>query len=136
MDHADLLARAAALLKARIAPAVEGEFEKTQAYMLAVVLDKLSGELGNRQADGAARAEDLAALADALTDALPAGSEAALVAAVGEFTEQQDMASLNAVVEGLYRHRATLGETGFAALLDACRQCLRRDLERRLEYAR
>jgi hypothetical protein len=47
----ELLERVARTLREQVGPAVEEPFAKTQAFMAAVILDKLAGQLRHRDAD-------------------------------------------------------------------------------------
>ena len=71
MNDAHLLVRIAQTLKEEIAPAVDGEYPKTQAFMAAVVLQKLARQI--------ALAASHAHAADAELDALIADLNARAV---------------------------------------------------------
>jgi hypothetical protein len=45
MNHGELLQRIASTLKRDVGPAIEAEYPKTQAFMAAVVLQKLGRQL-------------------------------------------------------------------------------------------
>ena len=81
MTPHEVLARMAATLRSEIGPAVEEPFARTQAFMAAVVLAKLAGQLAAAEAD--ARADDrerdalVADLAPRLLGADRAGAGAA-----------------------------------------------------------
>jgi hypothetical protein len=135
-----LLSRVAAALRADIGPAVADAYPRTQAFMAAVVLDKLAGQLRNAQADATADAVDqheLAAVLRAeLVPADPAGLRAAVEALEG--TEPVSLAAgeaLHRLVTELYAIRAQLGEARFSELLGLVRPVLRARLDRRLRYA-
>ncbi|MCY3584073.1 MAG: hypothetical protein OXF61_15820 [Acidimicrobiaceae bacterium] len=129
-ENHELLGRLAEQVRSEIAPAVDGEYRRTQAYMAAVILERLAREavLGERHAT--AEADDMAQLLteldgielEALSEELAALRANARVAALGD------------VVEALYRVDPERPET--AAALAAIRRVLRRDIDRRMEIAR
>lgn len=122
----------AATLRREIGPAVSEPFAKTQAYMAAVILEKLSAQLGLAAAHEAAdRAAQRALIAD-LGDELRPDDPAALRALAGE---SRDAIDLGAVVRVLYAERAALGVERFERLLARVRRTLRARLDRQLEYA-
>lgn len=121
----------AVTLRQQIGPEVGEPFAKTQAFMAAVILEKLSGQL--RLADEHARADaaDRAALvAELESSSLPAGVAAAVAA-----VRTEGDGALAGLVTALYRDRATLGAERFDALLGRVRQTLRARLDRQLAYA-
>ena len=134
MNDADLLLRIAETLKQEIAPAVGAEYPKTQAYMAAVVLQKLGRQAALAPAHArAARAEVDALIAD-LTASVPTGASE-IRRAVEHFAHARDPAALCALIETLYTSRGVLGDGRFEDLLARVRQTLRADIERRMEYA-
>jgi hypothetical protein len=66
MKPADMLQRIAKTLRDDVGPAVDEEYPKTQAFMAAVVLQKLGRELALAEEHRAADTADLRALADDL----------------------------------------------------------------------
>ena len=133
---ADLLQRIARILREDIGPAVEGEYPKTQAFMAAVVLEKLGRQLALEREHAAAETADLSALLADVRGLLANGdAPAALRAAIGSLEERRDAAALCRVIESLYAARAALGEERFAALLGRIRQTLRRSIDRRMAVA-
>ncbi|MGD9601741.1 MAG: hypothetical protein AB7O21_02280 [Gammaproteobacteria bacterium] len=136
MTDGELLQRIADTLKTEIGPAVEGEYPKTQAFMAAVVLQKLGLQLARAADHAQAAAADLDAL---LTD-LPALAgaaplPAAVADALADLRAARNDAALCRLVEALYGARDALGSGRFEALLNRVRRCLRHDIDRRLEYA-
>ncbi len=134
MKTDDLLARVAATLRGEIGPAVVDPFAKTQAFMAAVILEKLGRQLG--LADGQANEEslDLAVLADDLGRSLgafppPRVSEALRAVASGNGR------ALGPLIEALYAERTEVGQEGFEASLGRVRVALRSRLDRQLDYA-
>lgn len=131
-DH--VLDRVSATLRGQVGPEVGDEFARTQAYMAAVVLQKLSGQLALADVHAHADRTDRQALHADLADVLVAdGDPPGLVAAVDALPTGD--AALGALVETIYRERGTLGEDRFAVLLDRVRAALRSRLDRRLEYS-
>lgn len=136
MNHEELLQRIANTLKRDVGPAIEAEYPKTQAFMAAVVLQKLGRQLGLEGAHRAAAAADLSALLDDLGGLLGGGETPARVtAAVQTLTSARDAAALCTLIETLYASRGELGAARFDALLGRVRETLRASIDRRMEYA-
>ena len=79
MNPGELLQRIASTLKRDVGPAIEAEYPKTQAFMAAVVLEKLGRQLGLEGAHRSADAADLSALLDHLRGVLEGGEMPASV---------------------------------------------------------
>jgi len=136
MNADQLLERIATTLKRDIGPAVEGEYPKTQAFMAAVVLQKLGRELGLAAVHQAADEADTQALLDDLRVALEQSpAPAAVTAAVAGLAAARDDAALCALISALYAARAELGEQRLDALLGRVRKNLRASIDRRMVYA-
>jgi hypothetical protein len=136
MNHGELLQRIASSLKRDVGPAIEAEYPKTQAFMAAVVLQKLGQQLGLESAHRSADAEDLSALLDDLRDLLEGGEmPASVTEAVQTLSRTRDAAALCTLIETLYASRAELGAARFDALLGRVRETLRASIDRRMEYA-
>ena len=134
MNHYDLIARMARLLKRDIGPAVETDYPKTQAFLSAVVLERVSAELRLADAHAEAAAADRAALVadlgvDLSEDAPDSVREAFLALADG------GDAALCGFIEALYGNREALGRERFDRLLGRIRRDLRRGIDRRMEIA-
>ncbi|MDF1730076.1 MAG: hypothetical protein P1U49_01150 [Minwuia sp.] len=133
MNRADLLTGMAELLKGEIAPAVSDAYPKTQAYLGAVVLQKIAAELRlaevHGQAEAAERKTLLADLEPELRDAPDAVTTAYAALRTGGDAE------LCAFIQTLYANRDGLGRDRFDALLGRVRQDLRRSIDRRMEIA-
>jgi hypothetical protein len=168
MKPAELLQRIAKTLRDDVGPAVDGEYPKTQAFMAAVVLQKLGRELALAEAHRAADATDLRGLADELIrwrgtnsqrgraaiDAStmthdvagasagdqPADSTAVvppnLAAAIDRFAVAPAADALCDVVESLYAARDEIGTARFDAMLGRVRATLRKQIDRRVEFAK
>jgi hypothetical protein len=136
MNHDELLQRIANTLKRDVGPAIEAEYPKTQAFMAAVVLQKLGRQLGLEGAHRAANAADLSALLDDLRGLLAGGeTPASVTAAVQTLASTRDAAGLCTLIETLYARRAELGARRFDALLGRVRETVRASIDRRMEYA-
>ena len=133
---AALLERIALTLRHEIGPAVAAEYPRTQAFMAAVVLQKLSRELALADEHAAAEADDIAALlADLRALTADAAAPAPVREAVDGLAQRRDNGALCGLIEALYKGRTELGETRFAALLGRIRQALRRSIDRRMAVA-
>jgi hypothetical protein len=136
MNADQLLERIATTLRRDIGPAVEGEFPKTQAFMAAVVLQKLGRQLGLQGVHGAAEEADNQALLDDLRVEVERAPVPATVAtALASFAGQRDAAALCDLITALYDGRAALGETRFDLLIGRVRKTLRATIDRRMVYA-
>ena len=134
MNDGELLQRIAQILRQDIGPAVDAEYPKTQAFMAAVVLQKLGRQLELARAHATANAEDMATLIDDLrghVDDAPAPIRSAIEA----LAQTPDDAALCRLIDGLYAARAELGDSRFTALLGRIRQTLRRSVDRRIVVA-
>ena len=136
MNEADLLTRIADTLRRDIGPAVTDEFAKTQAFMAAVVLQKLAAQLAHTDEHAHAHRADMDALiADLETtraaSELPQTSELAITT----LARQRNKAALSDLVAALYADRACIGEDLFAQLLQRVRRALRADINRQMVYA-
>jgi hypothetical protein len=125
----DLLRRVATTLRERIGPAVGEPFARTQAFMAAVVLEKLAGELA--AADAGARAADEERLA--LVDALD-GRGTALAAALGTLRGDGSDRAWNDLVVAVYGARDELG-VDYDDVIATVRRALRSRLDRALAAA-
>jgi hypothetical protein len=134
MRSDDLLARLAATLRGEIGPGVVDPFARTQAFMAAVILEKLSRQLGLADVQAKAEDDDLAALAYDLGRSLGASPPARIGAALGAVASG-DSRAVGALIEALYAERAELGRESFEASLGRVRMALRNRLDRQLEYA-
>ena len=133
MNRSDLLSRMAGLLKREIGPAVEADYPKTQAFLGAVVLEKVSAELRLAEAHAEAGAADR----DALVAELDAGLSDAPAPVREAFRALPNGgdAALCGFIEALYGNRDALGRERFDRLLGRVRQDLRRGIDRRMEIA-
>jgi hypothetical protein len=140
------LARLSGVLRHQIGPAVTEPFPRTQAFMAAVVLDKLARQLATEDQRAVADRRDLEALRADLDRADLPSPVADAVAALapsppgeapppGEAVGDPAGEALGRLVEALYATRAELGGDRFAQLLARVRVTLRARLDRQLEYA-
>jgi len=130
----ELLSRMAQILRNDIGPAVTEPFPKTQAFMAAVILDKVSAQLHHAAGHAAADAADRAGLAADLASQVTAADPAPLRDAVAALATGGDEV-LGRVVTALYDGRDALGAERFDALLARVRRTLRARLDRQLEVA-
>lgn len=136
MTEGDLLQRIAQILRQDIGPAVDAEYPRTQAFMAAVVLQKLSRHLALAGEHAAAETADLTVLLADLRGLLADGNAPATVrAAIDSLAQTRENAALCRLIEALYTARPALGEARFAALLGRIRQTLRRSIDRRMAVA-
>jgi hypothetical protein len=135
MTEGELLLRIASTLKEDIAPAIEAEYPKTQAFMAAVVLQKLGRQLALAPAHAEANDADFDALIADLAAATAMSTPDAVRQAIEALAQAPDAATLSQLVRSLYANRAELGERRFDELLARVRATLRAGIERRLEYA-
>ena len=131
----EILERLAVTLRTEIGPAVEDAYPRTQAFMAAVVLEKLARQLAlvrqHEQADVAEMAQLFADL-DAM---LPAEqTPRAVRAIVEEGAAHGDSEVLCRMIEALYRHEDDLGPR-FDTSLQRVRTTLRARIDRQVEYA-
>ena len=134
----ELLERIARTLKKDIGPAVEAAYPKTQAFMAAVVLQKLAGQLRLADDHAAASRHDLQELATELAGELETaagGTPPSLQAAVHTVRQDCDTASVSRLIETLYATRSELGEERFASLIGRVRARLRARIDREMVYA-
>ena len=121
-------------LRQQIGPQVGDPFAKTQAFMAAVVLEKLAGQLrAERTTHEAADAERRDLLAELRT--LCPRPSAGLDRAMKTLTNDGDDACWSELVRALYEERDRLG-TSFDPALTRVRLTLRARLDRVLAYAR
>ncbi len=131
-DH--LLARVAVTLRAEIGPVVVDPFAKTQAFMAAVILERLGRQLGLAGSQAKAESDDIAALAADLGRSLGASPPPRIGEAL-RAVASGDRCAVGALIEALYAERADLGRESFEASLGRVRVALRSRLDRQLEYA-
>ena len=137
MNEAELLARLSQTLKKQIGPAVEGEYPKTQAFMAAVVLQKLAGQLGSEKLHNQLHVQELTELAGKLKELGDSMSvNADLMNAIELFSSNRSEATLCDLVRCLYKNSSVLGEESFMKLLSPIRVHLRCSIDRRMEYAK
>lgn len=136
MPNTSIIDRLSATLKREIAPAIEDEYAKTQAYMASVVVAKLGRQLSLDATHRDATAADMQALLVDLKQSDEIVANVRLAAALEALEQTSGSAALCALIESLYAARADIGAQAFATLLGRVRQTLRSDLDRRMEYAR
>jgi hypothetical protein len=136
MSPDELLKRLATTLKQDIAPAVAGGYPRTQAFMTAVVLQKLAEQLRLAEAHAAAEGQERCQLLDDLERLLPPdASPEALRSVLDAMGEDRSNTSLCRFIETLYAWRDALGEARFEIVLRRVRRTLRARLDRQMAYA-
>ena len=136
MKPEEILSRLARTLKQEIAPAVSGDYARTQAYMASVVLEKLSRQLALAQAHEVANRDDMADLAADLPGLLDgAAPPPAIADALQGLAGRPLKEALDALIRALYLERDALGEARFTGCLARVRQTLRQSLTRDMEFA-
>lgn len=128
----ELIASIAATLRADIAPAVGEEFARTQAFMAAVVLERVAREVAlgpaNAKADGDDAAELYRALLPALEDA-----PAAVATALDGLGQAATLTATTPLIDALYDWGSD--QPVVVDALGAIRHYLRRDIDRRMKVA-
>ena len=135
MTPSELLERLAATFRNEVGPAIEAEYPRTQAFISAVVLQKLARQLELETEHDELERHEREALRQDLERLL--GEVAAprnVREALAGLGPRGD-AGLCRFIETLYAEREALGTAGFDALLGRVRQAMRRSLNRRMEYA-
>ena len=141
MQASELLQRIASTLRQDVGPAVAAEYPKTQAFMAAVVLQKIGRELELADQHRAAEQADRSALRTALQAMLGAppvmasSLSARLRSAVELVTSDGDAAALCHLIEVLYAARTLADEALCAGMLARVRATLRAQIDRRMEVA-
>ena len=143
LDDYELLSRLADTVRAQIAPAVDEEYARTQAFMASVILQRLAKQAQFQDEHRAAEIADVTALAHRLdavftTAGTSAGDAADVPAdirdAVARMRAQTSIASATEVIDALYGWDPSHPLAGEA--LAAIRHALRRDIDRRMGIAR
>jgi hypothetical protein len=132
----ELLERLAVTLRQEIGPAVNGAYPRTQAFMAAVVLEKLAQQLALAPAHEHADATEIRLLFSDL-DAIVRASAAPPVVrtVIRDGVTSPTAAHVCRVIDALYAHRDVLGAT-FTTALARVRVTLRARVDRQMEYAR
>ena len=133
----ELMTRMAVTLRGDVGPKVTDEYARTQAFMAAVVLEKLSNELLLVPEHAQLDRRDADALFTAIAALLSAADVPdALSTALAEGPTSADpAAALSRLVEALYAAHDALGETGFETARARVRTTLRARIDRQLEYS-
>lgn len=131
---AELLARMSASVKQSIAPNTSGP-AKSQAFMVAVVLEKVAKQIALEPQHQAAAWADHAVLCTELDKEHANGLPARVEIAARAVSATGDAESLCSLVSALYADRTALGDDRFHHILGAVRRALRADVDRRMEYS-
>lgn len=132
MTPDELLATIAATLRSDIAPAVVDEFARTQAFMAAVVLERVARDLTLRPVHSVAEVADANDLHRALVPLLAAAPPAVTVC-LDRLGESPSVAATGPLVAALYDWG--IDEPSAADALAVIRPYLRRDIDRRMAIA-
>ena len=135
MNHDELLLRIAKTLKQDIGPAVEAAYPKTQAFMAAVVLEKVARQLQLAPEHVAADNTDITALVTDLTHLAPKGLPSAIQDAISALSARADQSALSNLIEVLYANKTALGDESFNLVLARVREVLRARVDRQMVYA-
>ncbi|MCH2410174.1 hypothetical protein MK292_05080 [Myxococcota bacterium] len=130
-----LLGRIAKSLKTEIGPAVNAAYPKTQAFLTAVVLEKLAGQLKFEQEHTRIEDRELLILS---RDLIKIGEEdlpATLKNAIVQVNDELDIGSVSALIKILYDNKPVLNEKIFDMLLGRIRKFLRSRVDRAMEYS-
>jgi hypothetical protein len=131
MPTDEMLNRLAKILRQRIGPEIGEPYAKTQAFMAAVVLQKLARQVNLSEQHTAANSKDHGLLVLDLVQLLALDSPKQLQAALDSV--QNNDASISIFVEALYSSRKELGQDRFDIILNRVRKSLRGRLDRQLE---
>jgi hypothetical protein len=135
MKHDELLLRIAKTLKQDIGPAVEAAYPKTQAFMSAVVLEKVARQLQLAPEHAIADHADIVALLTDLSRIAPKGFPLAIQEAISTLNARTDQTALSNLIEVLYVNKPALGEDLFNRMLSRIREVLRARVDRQMVYA-
>jgi len=135
MNHDELLLRIAKTLKQDIGPAVEAAYPKTQAFMAAVVVEKVARQLQLAPAHIAADQADITALLADLTHLALKGLPSAIQDAISALSARADQSALSNLIEVLYANKTALGDESFNRVLARVREVLRARVDRQMVYA-
>ena len=133
----ELMSRVATTLRRDIGPKVADDYARTQAFMAAVVLDKLGRQMLLAPEHEVADYRDAEALCHELAPLLAGDQvvESILAAVAAVRSSPGDGAPLSRLVAALYEARGALGEDTFAQALSLVRAVLRKRVDRQMEYS-
>ena len=135
--HHELMTRMAATFRRDVGPKVTDEYARTQAFMAAVVLEKLSNELllAPEHAELDRRDSDALFTAIAALVGAPDVPDVLSAALAEGPTSADPAAALSRLVEALYATRDELGDEPFAVARSLVHTTLRARINRQLEYS-
>jgi len=131
----ELLERLAHTLRAEIGPAVDGDYQRTQAFMGAVVVERIARQLRVADLHADAEAREIAAMFNELDTTLADATVPPLLRTTLNDAQADGSAGLCRIVEALYTGRGALGEATFERALAVVRRVLRAQIDRRVEVA-
>ena len=120
MNTAELLTRLSTTLKQDIGPAVDDGYTRTQAFMAAVILERLARQVELEPGHLAAERDDIDQLLPRLTTVL-AGSPERVRAALDEVGAARSVAVLGPLVEALHAVGSEEPARGRGAVADPAR---------------
>jgi hypothetical protein len=132
VNTAELLTRLSATLKEEVGPAVEDGYVRTQAFMAAVILERVARQVELEPAHRAAERADVDELLGRLTGVLAAAAQP-VRAALDDAHADGTVAGLAPLVEALYRDG--IGSPATIEAMALIRPVLRRDIDRRMQVA-
>jgi hypothetical protein len=132
----ELLERLARTLRAEIAPAVDGDYQRTQAFMSAVVVEKIARQLRVADVHAGTERREIVAMFEALDATLSDATVPAALRTTLDAARTDGTAGLCRVIEALYAARGDLGEATFDDARSTVRRVLRAQIDRRVEVAR
>ena len=120
-------------MRNEIGPQVDDEYTRTQAFMVSVILERLSREVALAPAHSQAEQDDVQGLSASLGDVLN-GAPAEVLSALAALRQDLSVAAVGRLVESLYDWG--IEQPSAASALSMIRPVLRRDIDRRMEIAR
>ena len=129
MDVPELLQRLSGTLRDKIAPAVDDEYARTQAFMASVILERVARQIALGPGHGLAERDDVL-LVHSQLQSLLVDASADVRSALAGVAAEPTVASLSPLIEALYES----GDPDPA--LDLIRPVLRADIDRRMKIAK
>ena len=129
----EILQRLSHAMRHEIGPEVGDEYARTQAFMVSVILDRVSREVALAPSHGQDELEEVRSLATELADVL-GDAPSPVASALADVSESPSMATLGPLIESLYEWGGD--EPATVSALSMIRPVLRSDIDRRMEIAR
>ena len=131
----ELLNRIATSLKREIGPAINEAYPKTQAFLAAVVLEKLAEQLKCEQEHKQKEYTEIATLSRDLKEVEKEDWPLELRHAITRVSKELNLISINFLITTLYEKRSAFEEEVFNTLLNRVRKFLRSRIDRAMEYS-